>query len=198
MNRPETGGNERNRKIVGTQRLSLTLLFQPGYGFRMAIRFTSTLHARYREDLEDLLFFNANQSSVARGIVDTIDRYGLPRVVEKGRSLLLTVGGPFETQTLFALEMEGEYPELVGALIYTRIDEETIVLLHMTVNEEYCLNGKQSRKMLTVKLFDKLKTIARQIKGVRFLEITYGGDSSETIDVRRRDTRIWSLGKKPH
>ena len=151
----------------------------------MAIRFTSALQTTFRDELEALVFFNANQSSVAQGIIDTIDRYGLPRIVENEDSLHLTVAGPYEVQNLYALEEQSEQPELVGALIYTRIDVATIVLLHMTVKEEYLLNGKQSQEMLAVKLFDRLKAIARQIKGVRFLQITYGDGSKEKIDVRR-------------
>ena len=149
----------------------------------MGIHFTSLLPTKYRHDLESLVFFNTNQGSVSPGIVDSINKYGVPRIVVDGDVLRLAVGNMHSVQTLYALAERGEYPELAGAIIYTRIDMETIVLLHMTVKDEYSFNGSNSHEMLAMKSFERLRAIARQIKGVRSLLIMYGDGSEETIEV---------------
>ena len=151
----------------------------------MVIRFTSLLQTRYRDDLESLVFFNTNQSSVSPSIVDAINKYGVPQIMVDGDSLRLALGDTLAVQALYALAERGKHSELAGAIIYTRIDIETIVLLHMAVKDDYSFIGRYSREMLAMKLFNRLRAIAHQIKGVRSLKIMYGDGSDEAIDVSR-------------
>ena len=56
------------------------------------IEFTSRLPRHKRHALERILFFNGCQHRFARGIVDTIDRYGPPEIVDDGEGLRVRVG----------------------------------------------------------------------------------------------------------
>jgi hypothetical protein len=52
-----------------------------------AIVFTSRIPRHKRQAIERLLFFNGCQGRVARDIVDVIDRYGPPELVDDGDGL---------------------------------------------------------------------------------------------------------------
>ena len=56
------------------------------------IEFTSRLPRHKRHALERILFFNGCQDRFARGIVDVIDRYGPPEIVDDGEGLRVRVG----------------------------------------------------------------------------------------------------------
>ena len=55
------------------------------------IEFTSRLPRHKRHALERILFFNGCQDRFARGIVDVIDKYGPPEIVDDGEGLRVRV-----------------------------------------------------------------------------------------------------------
>jgi len=148
------------------------------------INFASRLPAAHRAELEALLFFHPRQSRVFPGIVESVEKYGHPRIVEEAGYLRVSVGESAEVQNLYALVRRREKAELAGALVYTRADRETLVLLHIAVKDEYSLSGRHSHQMLTMKLLAKLQEIALQIKGVRFLVVVYGKGLMKKMPVR--------------
>jgi hypothetical protein len=138
------------------------------------IRFSSTLNSRYRKDLETLMFFNPQQGRVKPAIVETIEKYGIPKIVVEGELLRIKVEKFADVQALFALETIGERPRLVGVIVYVRPDRETIVVLHLAVQEEYTFSGLHDGEMLVMRLLVNLREIASRIKDVRAIIIVYG------------------------
>ncbi len=137
------------------------------------IRFTSILEPAYQEDLEKLLFFNPLQTRAHAGISESIREYGVPNVVTNGERLRIQLDGLPETQSLFALNHRPKKPELVGVMVYARVDIEHIVLLHIAVKEEYSRLGKYGEAMLVPRLLTQLREIGRRIKGVRAINLKY-------------------------
>ena len=136
--------------------------------------FTSRLPRSYRAELGSLMFFNPQQHHVKLGIVESIERYGIPKIVENGDHLNIRTDKFIEVQALFALEGKPDDANLIGVLVYVRINSESMVVLHIGVKEEYSVFGIHSNEMLTMKLLVRLREIARQIKGVRSIAVIYG------------------------
>ncbi len=137
------------------------------------IRFTSVLGLEYREDLEELLFFNPQQRKALTGINHSISEYGVPNVIETAARLRISVEGLPESQTLFALDYSEEVPILAGVMVYMRTDPENLVLLHIAVKEDYSRSGIYGDEMLVLRFMTQLRDIARRIKGIRAITLKY-------------------------
>ncbi len=137
------------------------------------IRFTSVLGIEYREDLEELLFYNPLQKNALTGISHSISEFGVPSIVEDNARLRISVEGLPESQSLFALDTSGEKPVLAGAMVYMRTDLETLVLLHIAVKEDYSRMGIYGDEMLVLRFMTQLRDIARRIKGIRAISLKY-------------------------
>jgi hypothetical protein len=129
--------------------------------------------SRYQE-LADLMFFNLSQHRVRDDIVNAIELYGMPEIVTTEHSLRFSVERLGEGQTLYAFDGEGEAGKLVGAVLYARVSADKIVLLHMGVAPAYAAGGRESSRLLALKMIERLKRACRSLKGVRQLEILYG------------------------
>lgn len=150
---------------------------------RRKIVFSSKLGKNHRDELETLMFFNPQQKHVESGILESIERYGLPKVAPNGEFLRVEIAGLPEVQTLFALETYGASASLIGVIVYLRVNRESIVVLHVGVREEYSIFGIYADEMLAMKLIVHLRQIARQIKGVRTLTVIYGKGMIRRIPV---------------
>lgn len=147
--------------------------------------FTSRLPVEFREELETLLFFHPRQTTFYPDIVGSVERYGSPNIAEDGGFLRLRVGESSDIQSLYAVANSGDQRQLLGVMVYLRIDVETILLLHMAVKEQYCSAGNHSDELLTLRLISELRGIARRLKGVRSILVTYGGHPAhQKIPVR--------------
>ena len=137
------------------------------------IGFTSVLGSEYLEDLERLLFFNPQQNKTITGISESIADYGVPNVyVEQGRLRIRLENLP-GAQTVFVLEDSSNTPVLVGVMIYSRIDLENLVLLHIAVREEYSRFGSRADVGLVNKMMGQMRVIARKLNGVRSIHLKY-------------------------
>jgi hypothetical protein len=137
------------------------------------IRFSSILESEYRDDLEDLMFFNPQQRKALTGINHSIAEYGVPNVVEKEGRLRVSVEGLPESQTLFALDDSARKPVLAGAMVYMRTDPENLVLLHIAVREDYTRSGIYGDEMLVLRFMTQLRDIAKRLRGVRAITLKY-------------------------
>jgi hypothetical protein len=135
--------------------------------------YSSVLPGERYEELADLMFFNRQQERFRAGIVDAIQRYGVPEIVTTKEALRFTVGDLGEVQALYALDSGSRGP-LAGVMLYARTAPETIVLLHIGVAPEYASGGPRSDRLLALKLIEQLKKLGRAIKGVTRIEILYG------------------------
>ena len=136
------------------------------------VSFTSRIAAEHRATLEELLFFNACQERVARGIVDAIDKYGPPEILVDGDFLRVKVAGLPDVQSLFVVEQATGRP--IGAAIYTRADLEHVTVLHIGLAEEYCAGGERESLNLLLRLMKEIRRSSKRVKGVRRLSVHYG------------------------
>jgi hypothetical protein len=137
------------------------------------IEFTSRIPRHKRHALERILFFNGCQNRVARDIVDVIDRYGPPEIVEEDDGLRVRVGDLPDVQCLFAVESLTGRP--IGVAVYIRADLEHVTVLHLGVSEDYCTGGMNESAGLLFRLVGEVRRSSRRIKGVRRLNVLYGG-----------------------
>ena len=137
------------------------------------IAFVSTLPAEHYHQLEVLLFFNGRQHRVRKGIETSIDRYGTPEIVAEGKALRVKVGGPSDTQCLFAVEREGKTSRPVGVILYVRDSFERITVLHLVVAEPYAVGGPRASYNLLLRLVQAVKRVARCTSGIRHVELVY-------------------------
>jgi hypothetical protein len=135
------------------------------------IRFTSYVGAAHRSRLEALVFFNASQTRVLDGIVDAIERFGSPEIVQEGDRLRVRVAGETGAQALFAVEGHSGKP--LGFAVYLRSDLEKIVVMHLGIDKEFSAGGPQSETHLLFRLLRELRRSGRRLKGVRRLEVAY-------------------------
>lgn len=148
------------------------------------LRFVSRLPAASHSELESLLFFHPDQERVSRGILESVEKYGLPRIHSDGDFLRVTVGDSMEVQSLYAIVETKENSKLVGIMIYSRVDQETLVLLHIATAHDYSSSGKHSGAMLTVRFVTELRQAAQRIKGVKSILVMYGLGAPKKIPVR--------------
>ena len=92
-----------------------------------SLQFTSTLEATRREELAELMFLNIRQHRVRSGIVNSIDKYGLPEIVEVDNKLRFTVDKLSDVQTLRDPEGSRENePGLRFVMFIQAIMEESV------------------------------------------------------------------------
>ncbi len=137
------------------------------------IGFSSILGSEYLEDLERLLFFNPQQERAIDGIHHSIREHGVPSIyLDKGK-LRVKVEEPSEVQTLYALDDSGGKPELVGVMVFSRTNTDTLDLLHIAIREEYSRFGAKADAGLVSRFLEQLRHIARCLKGVRSICLKY-------------------------
>ena len=138
----------------------------------MNIVFSSRVPRECRSDLEDLLFFNPRQHRVREGIINSLAHFGHPRVEETSSGLSVRVGD-HEAQTLFAFDRETKTKAPVGVVVFLRTSLEEIAIMHVAVDDEYALHGRQAGVGLGVTLVEKVKEIAARIVGVKRIVFFY-------------------------
>ena len=137
----------------------------------MNIVFSSRVPKECRAELEELLFFNPGQHLVRDGIINSLERFGHPEVVESPAGLAVKVGD-LEAQTLFAFDRSGDQAP-VGAVVFLRTAPEEIAIMHVAVHPDYALQGAEAGVGLGVTLVEKVKEIASRIVGVRRVVFFY-------------------------
>ena len=78
-----------------------------------------------------------------------------------------------EVQTLYAFVDRGVKKDLAGVLVYTRVHDDTLVLLHMAVRPEFCYSIGYKNELVLVRILSQLRSIAKRIKGIKKLSIFY-------------------------
>jgi hypothetical protein len=137
----------------------------------LRIRFTSYVESSQRSHLESLVFFNASQQRVLDGIIDSIEKFGPPEIVEEDGRLRVRVTGKTEAQSLFAVDPVTGRP--LGMAVYLRSDLENMAVLHLGIAEEFTTEGPRSGEHLLSRLLRELRRCSRRVKGVRRIEVLY-------------------------
>jgi hypothetical protein len=141
----------------------------------MAYRITvkSRLPAAMQGQLEALLFFNECQHRIRQEIEATIERYGLPELVEADGYLTLRVAGVPEVQTLYAVHEEDGRARPVGVVVYVRDSFERITVLHVGVAADYAHGGPYANEQVLRRLMQQIREVARRTAGIRHVELAY-------------------------
>jgi hypothetical protein len=134
---------------------------------------SSRLPAAMRGQLEAILFFNAGQHRVRHEIEATIERFGIPELIEQDGWLRVQVVGVPEVQTLFALHEEGGRARPVGAVIYLRDTFERITVVHIGVADDYAAGGRYASERVLARLMQEIRRVARRTSGIRQVELAY-------------------------
>jgi hypothetical protein len=134
--------------------------------------FSSSLNANQRDELESLMFFHPEQGQHTSAINASVLSYGFPKVVNEGGNLRIRIDG-HEVQTLYAFVDRGSTKDLAGVLVYTRVQGDTLVLLHMAVRPEFCYSIGYKNELVFVRILSQLRAIAKQIRGIKKLSILY-------------------------
>ncbi len=146
----------------------------------MTIKYTSKLSQEYIEQLEKLLYFNAQQRKVINGIESSIEKYGLPKISISDNTLIITLDKIDYPQSLYALN---ENDELIGLVIFFRESLENIVILHIAIAEDFSLSNTKLYS-LAINLIEELKNKAKNIKGITTLSIYYKKDNLGKIKIK--------------
>jgi hypothetical protein len=134
--------------------------------------FSSRVPVDSRAVLEKLLFLNPRQHRVHDGILNSLQRFGHPRVEEAGGELSVRVGNE-AAQTLFAYDRTSRGDSLVGVVVFLRTVPEEIAIIHVAVHPDYALQGQHAGVGLGVTLVEKVKEIAARIVGVKRIVFFY-------------------------
>ena len=153
------------------------------------IAFTSSLRTDYRRRLESLLFFNPGQHRVRSAVLAAIEVYSLPVIIVQNGRLRVQLKSGREVHALFAVAEGALRQQLVGVVVYTRLDSATILVLHMAVTEEYSLRGSHGGEMLLMQLIEQLIEIARGILGVRTVRLLYAKGQTQYLSVESAPTK---------
>jgi hypothetical protein len=98
----------------------------------------------------------------------------VPKIIIEHDRLRVKLDSDLEVQTLFAVAASLFRSRLAGVMIYTRLDPETILLLHMAVTADYSSHGRHRKQMLALRFVEQLRAIAAQINGVRQVRVMLG------------------------
>jgi hypothetical protein len=139
------------------------------------IRVASLLAPSYRDELERIVFFNPEQGKVERPVVTLVHRYGVPEITEEAGTLRFHLRGFPEIQSLFALDETDAPAALAGVVMFVRESEDTLLLLHLAVHEQYTARGKHAKAWVALRLVGAVRGVCARTKGVRRLRILYHG-----------------------
>ena len=133
----------------------------------------SRLPATMRGQLETLLFFNSGQHRMRHAIQATIERYGVPELIEDNGWLRVQVAGVHEVQTLFAVHEEDRRARPVGVVVYVRDTFERITVVHVGVADDYAFGGPYGSERVLPRLLQQIRQVARRTSGIRHVEVAY-------------------------
>jgi len=149
-----------------------------------SVFYASLIEEQFRDRLEELMFFNPQQRKMSVDIIRSLQKYGEPRIVVEGGYLVVRVGAFPDVQTLFALDDSGEGVELIGMMIYIRTSIEDLYVLQIAVEDKWSLTGEYADQNLVMKMMARLLDIARRIRGIENIRLSYNGKDM-CIPVRR-------------
>ena len=137
------------------------------------VHLSAELPADWKEEVEELLFFNPQQAVVAKKILATIRAFGMPRVTVANDRLQVVLGNGLALGTLFARVATPEGDELAGILLFLRRGAG-LLCLHLSVAEAYSFRGPHARLGVAARLLDGARRIAGRIAGLDHIEVYYG------------------------
>jgi hypothetical protein len=148
-----------------------------------AIEFSSVLSSQYRDQLEDLLYFNRLQARAAPAIAHLVEKYGQPWMQCVDGHMRVGVGEIPGVQTLFALAGSEGARRLVGAVIYMR-EGENLVIIHLAVARAFSYRGSERDALVVLRLVQAVRDVAQRLNGVHATILYYPAGVPQRLPVR--------------
>jgi len=118
------------------------------------------------------MFFNPRQFRAREGIVNSLEKFGHPRLEETTDSLSVRVGD-HEAQTLFVFDQDNRSGDPVGVVVFLRTSSTEVAIMHVAVHPDYSLQGEHFGIGLGIILVEKVKEIAARIAGIERVVFFY-------------------------
>jgi hypothetical protein len=134
--------------------------------------FSATVPEGMRQAAEALFFFNPRQGNSINGILATVERTGVPAIMERDGQVWIGVP-PGNMQCLFAFDRRVEPQRPAGVLLYGRPAPDVIWISHLAVDPVFTCGNKNRGAGLGCILVEKVREIARSIKGVTKIQLPY-------------------------
>ncbi len=132
--------------------------------------FQSNIPNKFKSKLVDLIYFNPQQIRYVQEISNSIDAFGLPKIIEHGDYLKITIDSIKDLQNLAVFDSEME--NLIAIAVYFREELSSFTLLHIAIDDHYnSINSENSNIFLAI--ISELKKNLSHIKGVNNLKILY-------------------------
>ena len=132
------------------------------------IVFSATVAVGMREAVETLFFFNPRQPLLRSAISATVQRTGVPRIVELDGRVWIDVPS-HSMQCLFACDSA---LKPVGVVLYDRPSPDVLCVSHLAVDPAYASGGGKGGG-LGLLLIERVRQIARRIKGISRIQVPY-------------------------
>jgi hypothetical protein len=140
------------------------------------------LPTAYRDELDRIVFFNPEQSRVTTPLLDSVQRYGVPLVVEDGALLRFCVPAFGTVQSLYAFDESEQTARLVGVVMFVRETADTMLLLHLAVHEDYASGGNRADAWVAPRLLAAVRSACRRTRGVTTLRMLYPHEAQVRLD----------------
>jgi hypothetical protein len=151
--------------------------------------FSSVIGVEKKEELERIMFFNKSQRRFESNIVNLVELYGQPSVLEENDQLYITLQRA-HCQSLFVTKND----KLVGLFIFNRNPPENINLIHIAVDEKFSSTGIYADEMLVNRMISELKKIALKIRGVETISVKYGRERKFNLKRKKFNAANLYLG----
>lgn len=139
----------------------------------MSIIYKSKLDKLHIDMLNEILFFNREQKKYQKSIVNSIEQYGIPKIIEAKNKIFIELDSKIETHSLFMLNSIESFEILLGVAIFIRDKSDEAVLLHIAVNEE-----NETSRLQSLSLILKVKEYLSNISEINRLKIFYSNKTS--------------------
>jgi hypothetical protein len=143
----------------------------------MTVEFFGSLPVEDYDAVERLVFFNACQTRAREAIVRALELFGSPQIVRDEHSVRVALEKRDDAQCLFAVATAGSRRILLGMVVFIRVDQKELLVVHLAVADRY---QRRPRAMLalTVSLVEAVRAAGRRLKGVERVRVLYGQDTS--------------------
>lgn len=136
------------------------------------IRFSSKVPRGSLEALKELIYLNPHQARDEEGILRALAEYGHPKIHEVAEELRIHVGDHVP-QSIFAYDEADGSGHPVGVVIFTRIDQETISIIHISVDPDYSMLGGRDEYGVGARLIQEVIRIGGKVTGINYVSLQY-------------------------
>ena len=138
------------------------------------ILITSRLGEDFREDLEQVMFFNPKQNYAENAIRNCVQHYGVPEIITENGYLRIRLELFSIAQTLFLIDRTESDDILAGMIVYVRDSMEDMSILHVAIAESYIRLGPIITARLILDLLSHVIESSSHISGIKNIKLVYG------------------------